>query len=170
MAQAKRIFGSCSIELVAGRASPFAHQRFVAPKRTQPITGWGFSRGDPQVSQQISNRAASNQRNAGCYRGPFHKMLMAIDETRRNYAPAQAHHMSTWTDKRLKFAVAAVRHNTTGADCNGVTFGMTKDTAVVQNQVSLFGSHPPAPWRRPRKKGFRILLAFSVISPQRGRN
>ena len=145
MAQANRIFGGCSIELIAGRASPFAHQRFVAPKRPQPIAGWGFSRGDPQVSQQISNRAASNERNAGCHRRPLHKMLMAIDEARRNYSPAKTHYMSTRTNARFKLVVASMRYNTTGADCDGVAFGMTKDTAVVQNQVSLFGSHPPAP-------------------------
>jgi hypothetical protein len=74
-------------------------------------------------------------------------MLMTIDKTRCHYAASQPHHMGAWADVRFKLCIAPMRYDTTAGDSHRITFGMTKDSAVVQNQVSLFRHHPPTPLR-----------------------
>jgi hypothetical protein len=142
MPKPERIFGNRAIKVGPRRALPLTHQCFVAAESSQPIAGRCFGGRNPQVRQQISDSAASNERQPRRYRRSFHEVLVTINETGRKHMPTQPDHVSTWANVRFDFVVAAVRKNPTVTNCDGVAFRVTPDSTMMYHQISLFGSHP----------------------------
>jgi hypothetical protein len=133
MSKPEWILGNRLIKLGSGRASLLTHQRFVAAESAQPIARRSFGACDPQVRQQISDGAASNERQPCCNRRSFQEVLVTINEPRRKHMPTQSDHVSAWTDVRFNFVVAAVRENPHVTNSNGVAAGMTPDSAMMQD-------------------------------------
>jgi hypothetical protein len=146
MPKAEWIFGDCLIKLSSGRASPLTHQRFVAAEGAQPIAGRSFGGRNPQVRQQVADSAASNERQPCRYRRSFHEMLVTINEPGRKHLSTQPDHASAWTDVQLNFVVAAMHKNSAVTYSDGIAAGMTPDNSMMQDQISLFGTHPPIPF------------------------
>jgi hypothetical protein len=145
MSKPEWIFWDRLIKLGPGRASPITHQRFVAPEGSQPVARRCLGGRNPQVRHQISDSAASNERQPSRHRRSFHEVLMTINEPRRKHIATQPQHVSAWPDVRFNFVVAAVRKNPTVTNSDRVAAGMTPDNAMMQDQISLLGSHPPIP-------------------------
>src|SRR5713101_5748911 len=126
MAQAEGIARHRLIQFSAGRPAPLTHQRFVATEGLEPIAGRRFASGDTQIGQQIGNRPAAHQRNAGGYRSALHEMEMAIDKAGRDRSPAEANQMSARTDQPFEAGEGPMGENSLAGDRKGIATRMAE--------------------------------------------
>ena len=90
------------IELGARRPALFEHQRFVASECAQPVAGRRLARGEPQVAEQIADRAASRNGETGGGGSSLAKMDVRIDEAGGDGASRELDQMSSRTDQRFQ--------------------------------------------------------------------
>src|ERR1700689_857397 len=101
MAQAQWIARDGRIEFGAGRTAPLVHESLIAAERAEPVSRRGLAGGEPEVGQQIADRAAAHDVQTVGDRSPLHKVEVAIDETGGDGAPGQTNQMSLRADQRL---------------------------------------------------------------------
>src|ERR1017187_2625567 len=158
MAQADRILGQRLIELGARGPALCEHQLFVASERAQPVAGRSLAGGKPQIAQQITNRAASLNRDSGGSGSSLQKMDVRIDEAGSDGAARELDQMSSRTDQRLQFRKRTVRGDQPPRDCNRVATRVAAGPTLVKNQGGFrgrdypFGTHAFAACDRARRR------------------
>ena len=127
------------IELGARGPAIVEHHRFVASECAHPVARRSLAGGEPQVSQQIADGAASLNGDSGGSGSSLAKMDVRIDEAGRDGAAREFDQMSSRTDQRFQFRERTVRDDHTAGDRDRVAAGMAEDETLVQNQIGFPG-------------------------------